>query len=118
MTLERKTEKIPMSENGKLAAEVVDRWGDFQEGLASVKRKYSIHQFQAFWSATKRYAELTKADALIHMRVAAAVHGLVDYLFAEHKRVPDDLLRNAERLEWLLFMGYDHCFEGDEPPGL
>ncbi len=52
--------------------------GDFQEGLASVKRKYPTSQFQAFWSTTKRYAELTKADALIHKQVAVAVRGLVD----------------------------------------
>jgi hypothetical protein len=87
-------------------------------GLASVKRKYPISQFQAFWSATKRYAELTKADDLIHKRVATAVHGLVDYLSAERKRVPIDVVRDAERLECLLFMGYDPYFEGDEPPGL
>jgi hypothetical protein len=118
MALERKTEKMWMSEKDQLAADAIDRWGDFQESLASVKRKYPISQFQAFWSATKRYAELTKADALIHKRVAAAVHGLVDYLSAERKRVPSDVLRDAERLECLLFMGYDPCFEGDEPPGL
>ena len=55
---------------------------------------------------------------LIHKRVASAVHGLVDYLSAERKRVPSDVLRDAERLECLLFMEYDPCFEGDEPPGL
>ena len=109
---------MPMSEKDKLAAEAIDRWGDFQEGLASVKRKYPTSQFQAFWSTTKRYAELTKADALIHKRVAAAVHGLVDYLSAERKRVPGDVLWDAERLECLLFMGCDPCFEGNEPPGL
>jgi hypothetical protein len=117
--LERKTEKTPMSEKDKLAAEAIDRWADFQEGLASVKRgKYPISQFQAYWSATKHYAELTKADALIHQQVATAVHGLVDYLSAERKRVPGDVLRDAERLECHLFMGYDPYFEGDEPPGL
>ena len=81
-------------------------------------RKYPLNQFRAFWSATKRYAELTKAGALMHKRVAAAVHGLVDFLSAERKRVPSDVLRDAERLECLLFMGYDPYFEGDEPPGL
>jgi hypothetical protein len=88
MALERKTEEMPTSQKDQLAAEAIDRWGDFQESLSSVKRKYPIHQFQAFWSATKRYAELTNADALIHKRVAAAVHGLVDYLSAERERVP------------------------------
>ena len=118
MALERKTEKMPNSQKDQLAAEAIDCWEDFQESLASVKRKYPIQQFQAYWSATKRYAELTNADALIHKSVAAAVHGLVDFLSAERKRVPNDVLRDAERLECLLFTGYDPHFEGDEPPGL
>jgi hypothetical protein len=118
MVLGKKTQKTPTSQKDQLAADAIDRWGDFQEGLASVKRKYPISQFQPFWSATKRYAELTKADLLIHKQVAAAVHGLVDYLSAERTRVPVDVLRDAERLECLLFMGYDPCLEGDEPPGL
>jgi hypothetical protein len=112
MALQRKTEKMPTSQKDQLAAEAVDRWEDFQESLASVKRKYPIQQFQAFWSATKRYAELTKADALIHKRVAAAVHGLVDFLSVEGKPVPSDVLRDAERLECLLFMGYDPVLRG------
>jgi hypothetical protein len=118
MALGRKTEKMPTSQKGQLAAEAIDRWQDFQESLASVKRKYPIQQFQAYWSATRRYAELTKADALIHKSVATTVHGLVDFLSAERKRVPNDVLRDAERLECLLFSGYDPHFEGDEPPGL
>lgn len=118
MAIGGKKEKMPTSQKDQLAAEAIDRWKDFQECLASVKRKYPIQQFQAYRSATKRYAELTKADALIHKSVAGAVHGLVDYLSAERKRVPGDVLRDAERLECLLFMGYDPCFEGDEPPGL
>jgi hypothetical protein len=113
-----KTENMPSSEKDRLAAEAVDCWEDFQECLSSDKRKYPIQQFQAFWSATKRYVELTKSDSLIHKSVAAAVHGLVDFLGAERERVPDDVLRDAERLECLLFSGHDPYFEGNEPPGL
>ena len=40
------------------------------------------------------------------------------FLKVEHKRVPDHVLRDAERLECLLFTGYAPYFEGDEPPGL
>jgi hypothetical protein len=116
--LGKKTEKMPTSQKDQLAAEAIYRWEDFQESLASVKRRYPIQQFHAYWSATKRYAELTKADSLIHKGVVVAVHGLVDFLSAERKRVPNDVLRDAERLECLLFSGYDPYFEGDEPPGL
>ena len=109
---------MPSLEKDRLAAEVQDRWLEFQGALSSEKRKYPILQFRAFWSVAKRYAELTNSDSLIHKSVASAVHGLVAFIGAERKRVPDDVLRDAERLECFLFAGYDPHFEGDEPPGL
>jgi hypothetical protein len=96
----------------------MSRWEDFQVSLSSEKRRYPIQQFRAFWTAAARYAESTKSDSLIHKSLAAAVNGLVDFLGAERKRVPADVLRDAERLECLLFAGYDPYFLGDEPPGL
>ena len=59
---------------------------------------------------------MTRSDPLIHRSIAGAVNGLVDFLEAERKCVPGDVLRDAERLECLLFSGYDPHFEGDEPP--
>ena len=47
-----------------------------------------------------------------------AVNGLVENLRSERKRVPEEVLLEAERLECLLFSGYDPHFDGDEPPGL
>jgi len=105
-------------EKDRLAAEALECWVDFQDALSSDKRKYPIQQFKAFWAVTKRYAELTRSYALIHRSLAGAVNGLVDFLEAERKRVPGSVLRDAERLECLLFSGYDPHFEGDEPPGL
>lgn len=90
----------------------------FQESLSSDKRKYLVQQFQTFWISAQRYAELTKPDSLIHRDVAGAVNGLTDFLRLERKRVPGDVLRDAERLECILFSGYDPHFESDEPPGL
>jgi hypothetical protein len=85
---------------------------------SSEKRKYPKLQFDVFWRAAKRYAELTNGDPLIHHAVGESIHGLVDFLRTERQRVPAHVLRNAERLECLLFSGYDPHFEGDEPPGL
>ena len=42
--------------------------------------KYPIQQFKAFWAVTKRYAELTRSDPLIHRSVGEAVNGLIDSL--------------------------------------
>jgi hypothetical protein len=61
---------------------------------------------------------VTAGDALIHRKVAGEISGLADYLGLERKRVPDDVLFEADRLQCLLFSGYDPSFEGDEPPGL
>jgi hypothetical protein len=109
---------MPSLEMDRLATEAMQRWADFQEGLSSDKQKSPLQQFRAFWAVTKRYAELTRSDPLIHRSVAGAVNGLVDSLEAERKSVPGDVLRDAERPECLLFSGYDPHFEGDEPPGL
>jgi hypothetical protein len=107
---------MPSREKDQLVAEVVQCWADFQHALSSDKRKYPIRQFQAFCEVTRRYAELTKSDPLIHKSVASAVNGLVDFLKVERKRVPGHVLREAERLERLLFGGYDPHFEGEQPP--
>jgi hypothetical protein len=107
---------VPNSEKDRLAAEVEDRWVDFQEG--SNKRRYPVEQFRAFWDAGKRYAELTRNDALIHRKVVVAINGLREFLSVERKRIPGTIIADADLLESLLFSGYDTYFEGDEPPGL
>lgn len=96
----------------------MEYWVAFQESLSSDKRRYPIRHFQAFCASARQYAELTRSDALLHRDVAGAVNGLLDFLKSERKRVPGDLLRDADRLECILFGGYDPDFEGDEPPEL
>jgi hypothetical protein len=100
-------ENMPSPEKDRVAAEVVRCWADFQEGLSSNKRKYPLKQFSVFWTVTKRCVELTKSDSLIHRHVACAANGLVAFLEVERKRVPADVLRDVERLECLVFSGYD-----------
>jgi hypothetical protein len=105
------------SEKNRLAAEVEERWIDFNMALSD-KRRYPIAQFKAFWEAGRRYGELTKRDALLHRVVVEAVNGLRDFPSVERKRVPEVVIRDAERLESIIFAGYDCYFAGDEPPGL
>lgn len=108
---------MPRSEKDRLASEVQERWIDFNMALSD-KRKYAVQQFRAFWEAGRRYAELTKRDPLIHRVVVEAVNGLEDFVSAERKRIPELVIRDAERLESMVFSGYDCYFEGHEPPGL
>ena len=54
---------MPSLEKDRLAAEAMQCWADFQEGLSSDKQKYPVQQFRSFWAVTKRYAELTRLSA-------------------------------------------------------
>ena len=99
------------------AESVLQSYADFTEGLGD-KRKYPLTEFKAFVAAVRRYAELTRNDTVIHKKVVGVVHGLTEYLTVERKRVLDSVLAEADRLECLVFAGYDPYFEGDEPPGL
>jgi hypothetical protein len=55
---------------------------------------------------------------MIHKSVAQAVNGLREFLQVERKRIPGEILFEADRLECQLFGGYDPKFDGDEPPEL
>jgi hypothetical protein len=109
-----------MSGSGKdrLAALVIDQHGVFQQALAESRKRYPMREFRSFAAAIRQYVDATREDEMLHRGIVRAVNGLVEYLQSERKRVPDDVLLEAERLECLLFLGYDPHFDGDEPPGL
>ena len=109
-----------MSGSGKdqLAALVIDQHGAFEQALAGSQKEYPTREFRSFAAVIRRYVDATREDEMLHRGVVRAVHGLVEYLQSERKRVPDEVLYEAERLECLLFLGYDPHFDGDEPPGL
>jgi hypothetical protein len=105
-------------EKDRLALTVADRHSEFEEALAGNRRKYPIREFRLFAEAIRHYIEKTRSDEMMHREVVGAVHGLGDYLRVERKRVPSEVLVEAERLECLLFLGCDPHFDGEEPPGL
>lgn len=107
---------MPASAKDRSATVVLQRWLDFQNALSGTSTR--CNKFRSFVEAVRRYIELSKGDPLIHRKVAQAINGLADFLEVERKRVPGDVLSEAERLECLLFGDYDPHFEGDEPPGL
>ena len=106
------------SEKDRLAASVIDQHCAFQVALAESKKRYPIREFKSFAAVTRRYVDATRKDKMQYRGVIQAVNGLVEYLQSERKRVPDEVMLEAERLECLVFLGYDPHFEGDEPPGL
>lgn len=86
------------------------------EQAPSDKRKYSVAEFNTFFAAVQAYANACAGASTIHKQVATHVNGLREYLALERKRVPGRILFDADRLECILFGGYDPEFHGDEPP--
>jgi hypothetical protein len=106
------------SEKDALAAVVEERWVDFQMALSDNRRKYPVHEFKKFVQAVRNYIERTRDHPLVHRKVVQIVNGLTNSLKVERKRIPNEILAEADRLECLMFAGYDPHFEGDEPPML
>ncbi len=113
------TEQTAMkeSEKDRLANEVAELRTTFEIALSD-KRRYPVKEFREFVKSARRYIQMTEKDELIHKSVASAINGLREYLQVERKRIPGDILVEADRLECQMFSGYDPNFEGDEPPGL
>ena len=106
------------TETDRLAALVVDQHCAFEQALAGGRRRYPSREFRSFVRAVRKYVQASREDRMLHRSVVQAVNGLVENLRNERKRVPGEVLVEADRLECLLFLGYDPQFDGDEPPGL
>jgi len=86
------------AERDRAANDVVETRVTFDLAL-SHKRKYPVQEFNVFVLAAGRYIEITRDQPLIHRSVVNAVNGLREYLAIERKRVPGDVLFEADRLE-------------------
>jgi hypothetical protein len=106
------------TEKDRLAASVVDQHCAFEQALAGNRKRYPTREFRSFATVIRRYVQATRKDEMLHRSVVQAVNGLVENLRSERKKVPDEVLLEAERLECLLFLGYGPHFDGDELPGL
>jgi hypothetical protein len=106
------------AEKAALAALFEERWVDFQMSLSDSKRKYPALQFKKFAQAVRSYIEQSRDGPLVHRKVVQVLNGLADCLKEERNRIPNEILEEADRLEYLMFAEYDPHFGGDEPPGL
>ena len=106
------------TEKDRPAALVVDQHCAFEQALTGNRKRYPTREFRSFATVIRRCVQATRKDEMLHRSVVQAVNGLVENLQSERKRVPDEVLLEAERLECLLFLGCDPHFDGEEPPGL
>ena len=105
------------SEKDRMARQTADLRVTFDLAFSD-KRRYPVAEFKPFVQSARRYIAITAGDPMIHKSIVRAVNGLRKFLELERKRIPGDVLVEADRLECQLFAGYDPSFNGDEPPGL
>ena len=105
----------PDPQKNRAAKEVVERRVDFECALGN-KRKYPMQEFNTFLRAVRHYMEITQRHTVVHK--IRSVNGLREFLEVERKRVPGNILFEADRLECQFFEGYDSSFAGHEPQGL
>ncbi len=102
--------------DGDALAELVIRaHGEFNCKLHEASR-FPTSEFRVFFDAVVRYVGATRENQMIHRNVA--VNGLRESLEIKSPEVPGRWIADADRLECMLFGGFDPYFEGPEPPGL
>ena len=106
---------MSQKEKDHLADAVREAKTSFESALSD-RRRFPKVEFQALFEAVRVYVQATESDTLIRRDVASAVYGLRGFLEVARKRVPGEVLRDADRMECLLFGGWDPLFEGFEPP--
>jgi len=87
---------MPDSEKDTAAEKVAERRATFNIALSN-KRKYPVQEFRAFVQAARRYIAMTKNGPMIHKSAARGVNGLRQYLVVERKRIPGNVLFEADR---------------------
>jgi hypothetical protein len=85
-------------EQDQVAQQVVELRVAFDLGLSN-KRTYPVREFQAFVKMARRYIAMTASDSMMPKSVAHAINGLREFLAAERKRVPGDIIFEADWLE-------------------
>ena len=83
------------SEKDRVARQVADLRVAFDLALSD-KRKYPVREFDAFLRSARHYIEITAGGSTIHKSVAWAVNGLLEFPQAEKKRIPGNVLFEAD----------------------
>ncbi|MFH1942812.1 MAG: UPF0158 family protein [bacterium] len=98
----------------RLAGKVLDARAQFDMQLHGEKA-YPLKAFEELWLALNRYATALGDSRSLNRDVAREISGLKEYLELESFHTPGEVLAKADRMEMILFAGYDPYFEGNEP---
>jgi hypothetical protein len=97
-----------------LAGKVLDARAQFDLQLHG-ERTYPLRAFEELWLALNQYAAALGDSRSLNRDVAREISGLREYLELESFHTPGEVLAKADRMETILFDGYDPYSEGEEP---
>jgi predicted Zn-dependent peptidase len=97
-----------------LAGKVLDARVEFDMQLHG-EQAYPLKAFEELWLALNQYAAALGDSRSLNRDVAREISGLRKYLELESFRTPGEVLAKADRMEMILFAGYDPYFESNEP---
>jgi hypothetical protein len=97
-----------------LAGKVLDARAEFDMQLHG-EQAYPLKAFEELWLALNQYAAALGDSRSLNRDVAREISGLREYLELESFRTPGEVLAKADRMEMILFAGYDPYFKGNEP---
>lgn len=80
--------------------------------------EFPLEAFEELWLALNKYAIALGGSHSLNRNVAREINGLREYLELASFNTPGEVLAKADRMETILFSGYDSYFEGEEPDSL
>jgi hypothetical protein len=99
-----------------LANRVLEIHAEFDARLHGKQRGFPDQELRRLFESVQQYCAGMEGLDWLHPEVARAFSGLREYLQLEKFKSPGEALALADRMECMLFAGYDPFFDGAEPP--
>jgi len=99
-----------------LAQRVLEARAELDTGLPESGRRFPVAAIEMLWRAVLEYSAAMKGLKWLHRDVVRELSGLREYLELATFKTAPDVLQTADRIECLLFAGYDpYPEDGDGP---
>jgi hypothetical protein len=99
-----------------LAQRVLEARAELDSRLHESGRRFPVAAIEMLWRAVLDYSAAMKGLKWLHRDVVRELSGFREYLELATFKTPPDVLQTADRMECILFAGYDPYPEDDERP--
>jgi len=99
-----------------LADQVLAARAEFDARLTGKRSRFPSEELRTLFEAVQKYCAAMEGLDWLHRDVASEISGLREFLQWEKFKSSGEALALADRMECMLFAGYDPYFDGVEPP--